>query len=132
MAGGSAPDRGGGGRLAPLRRLVRRVTLSEEQLEAERLQDSAARAGCRLASECSRGELATLSGRLRTVVYAPRTHLPALEAELYDGTGVVTLVWLGRRTIAGIEPGRELTATGRVALRDGDPVIYNPYYRLSA
>ena len=41
-----------------------------------------------------------------------------------------TLVWLGRRAIPGIEPGRELNVRGRVALRDGRKVIYNPYYEL--
>ena len=60
--------------------------------------------------------LCAISGRLRTVVYTPRTKLPTLEAELYDGSDVVTLVWLGRRHIAGIEPGRQLTVRGRVAI----------------
>jgi hypothetical protein len=45
---------------------------------------------------------------------------------------VVTLVFLGRRSIAGIEPGRQLTARGRIAIRDGRKVIYNPYYELEA
>jgi hypothetical protein len=43
---------------------------------------------------------------------------------------VVTLVWLGRRQIAGIEPGRPITARGRMAVRDDRKVIYNPYYEL--
>jgi hypothetical protein len=43
---------------------------------------------------------------------------------------VVTLVWLGRRHIAGIEPGRQITARGRLAVRDDRKVIYNPYYEL--
>ncbi|MPZ27843.1 MAG: DNA-binding protein [Micromonosporaceae bacterium] len=111
-------------------RLVRRLTASEEQLDAERLQDDASRSGCVLARECRRGQLVTLAGRLRTVVYTPRTNLPTLEAELYDGTGMVTLVWLGRRRIAGIEPGRALTVRGRLALRDDHKVIYNPFYEL--
>jgi hypothetical protein len=64
------------------------------------------------------------------VVYTPRTNLPTLEADLFDGTDVVTLVWLGRRHIAGIEPGRMLTVRGRVAVRDDRKVIYNPYYEL--
>ena len=62
----------------------------------------------------------------------PRTNLPTLEAELYDGSDVVTLVFLGRRSIAGIEPGRQLTARGRIAIRDDRKVIYNPYYELEA
>ena len=52
------------------------------------------------------------------------------EADLYDGSDVVTLVWLGRRHIAGIEPGRALSVRGRIAVREGRKVIYNPYYEL--
>jgi hypothetical protein len=115
---------------SPLRRLVRRLTASEQQLEAERLQADATRSGCVLSGQCQRGQLVNLTGRLRTVVYTPRTNLPTLEAELYDGSGAVTLVWLGRRRIAGVEPGRCLTVRGRLALRDDRKVIYNPYYEL--
>jgi hypothetical protein len=44
----------------------------------------------------------------------------------------VTLVWLGRRRIPGIEPGRTLTACGRFADVEGKRVIYNPRYELGA
>ncbi|MFD1048108.1 hypothetical protein ACFQ1S_22485, partial [Kibdelosporangium lantanae] len=40
------------------------------------------------------------------------------------------LVWLGRRRIPGIEPGRTVKAKGRIAVRDGRKVLYNPYYEL--
>lgn len=126
--GGAESTRGA--RTSPLRRLVRRLATSEQQLDAERLQRDATRCGHELTARCRRGELVTLSGRLRTVVYTPRTNLPTLEAELFDGSGTVTLVWLGRRRITGIEPGRQLTVHGRVALRADRPVIYNPYYEL--
>jgi hypothetical protein len=54
-----------------------------------------------------------------------------VQAELFDGTGAVRLVWLGRRRIAGIEPGRSLVARGRIARQSsGDLVIYNPWYEL--
>ena len=49
----------------------------------------------------------------------PRGGVPALEAELYDGSGVITLVWLGRRRIAGIAPGRPLEVEGRIGVQDG-------------
>jgi hypothetical protein len=42
----------------------------------------------------------------------------------------VTLVWIGRRRIAGIEPGKTLLVRGRVGERNGQKVIYNPYYEL--
>lgn len=71
-----------------------------------------------------------LRGTLRTVTLRPRGGVPALEAELYDGTGVLTLVWLGRRRIAGIDPGRALEVVGRIGSHEGTRVIYNPKYEL--
>jgi hypothetical protein len=115
-----------------LKRLLQRLTASEDELDAESLQRESAKSGCMLAGQCRRGQLVAVSGRLRTVVYTPRTNLPTLEADLYDGSDTVTLVWLGRRHIAGIEPGRQVTARGRVAVRDDRKVIYNPYYELEA
>lgn len=118
-------------RPSPFRKFFRRLTASEAELDAEELQRSTAKkSGCTPACDVKRGQTVSVSGRLRTVVYTPRTTLPTLEADLYDGSDVVTLVWLGRRQITGIEPGRQLTARGRLALRDGRKVIYNPYYEL--
>lgn len=115
-----------------MRRFFHRLAASEAELDAEELQRESAESGSVLAGLCRRGQLVSVSGRLRTVVYTPRTNLPTLEADLYDGSDVVTLVWLGRRHIAGIEPGRQLTARGRIAVRDDRKVIYNPYYELEA
>ena len=49
-----------------------------------------------------------------SVSQRPRAGVPAVEADLFDGSGHLTVVFLGRRTIAGIEPGRRIIATGRV------------------
>jgi hypothetical protein len=110
--------------------MLRRLVASEAELDAEELARDAAASGCVLASDTDRGEQVTISGRLRTVVYTPRTTLPTLEADLFDGSDVVTLVWLGRRQIVGVEPGRQLTVKGRIAVRNDRKVIYNPYYEL--
>lgn len=115
-----------------LRRLLRKLTASEEELDAEELRAETVAAGCTAAFDAHRGQVVSVTGRLRTVVYTPRTNLPTLEADLYDGSDVVTLVWLGRRQIAGIEPGRMLTARGRMAVRDDRKVMYNPYYELES
>jgi hypothetical protein len=119
-------------RTTGLRRFLARLTASDEELQAEELQRDSAKCGAIPAGQCSKGQVVSVSGRLRTVAYTPRTNLPTLEADLYDGTDVVTLVFLGRRSIAGIEPGRQLTAKGRIAIRDDRKVIYNPYYELEA
>jgi hypothetical protein len=69
-------------------------------------------------------------GRLRSVEACPKSAGAEVEAELYDGTDSVTLVWIGRRKIPGIEPGRNILVHGRVGDRGGARVIYNPYYEL--
>lgn len=71
-----------------------------------------------------------LRGTLKTVTLRPRGGVPALEAELYDGSGVLTIVWLGRRRIAGIDPGRSLEVQGRVGQHAGERIIFNPRYEL--
>lgn len=113
-----------------LRGLLRRLTATSAELEASELRRESAESGSVPAGQCCRGQVVAVSGRLRTVVYTPRTNLPTLEADLYDGSDVVTLVWLGRRHIAGIEPGRQMTARGRIAVREDRKVIYNPHYEL--
>jgi hypothetical protein len=115
-----------------LRRFFRRLFASEAELDAEELQRDAAESGSTPACDVHRGEMVSVTGRLRTVVYTPRTNLPTLEAELYDGSDLVRLVWLGRRHIAGIEPGRLITVRGRCAMQDDRKVIYNPHYELEA
>ena len=45
---------------------------------------------------------------MHTVTLQPRAGVPALEAELYDGSDVLTLIWLGRRRITGIDCGRNM------------------------
>jgi hypothetical protein len=119
-------------RPSPFRKFLRRLVATEAELDAEELKRSSTASGCTPACDVKRGQLVSVTGRLRTVVYTPRTNLPTLEAELWDGSDVVTLVWLGRRHIAGIEPGRQLTVRGRISIRDERKVIYNPYYELES
>lgn len=110
--------------------LRKRLTASTNRLEAAELQSEAEREACVRVSDLRRGELVTVTGRLRAVVYTPTENVPTLEAELFDGSASVTLVWLGRRRIAGIEPGRRLLARGRVGVYKGRQAVYNPWYEL--
>jgi hypothetical protein len=110
--------------------MLDRLSSSQEDLESEELREDAATAGCTRIGDCHDRQVVTVTGTLRTVTLRPRAGVPALEAELFDGTEGVTLVWLGRRRIPGIEPGRTIKAQGRIAMRDGHKVLYNPYYEL--
>lgn len=113
-----------------LSRLVKRLTRDVDELDADELSENSAAGGARRAADCRSGEEVVMLGRLRSVELRPSTEAASLEAELFDGTEGVTLVWLGRRKIPGIEPGRTLKVRGRLAERDGRKVLYNPYYEL--
>ncbi len=101
-------------------------------IEAEELKRDSRKAGCTPIASHGDRDMVTLHGSLNTVTLRPRGGVLALEAELYDGSGSVTLVWLGRRQIAGISPSRQLTVEGRLACSDGRRVLYNPRYELTA
>ena len=115
-----------------LARGLQRLTADDHSIDAEELRADSASAGCEPLGSCRKGAVVTVTGRLKSVVYTPRENVPTLEAELFDGSGSVTLVWLGRRRIPGIEPGRTVTARGRFSAFDGKRVIYNPWYELGA
>jgi hypothetical protein len=116
-----------GGRL---RRALRGLASSQDEREAEELRDFSADRGARSIKNCQDREVVTVAGTLRTVTYSPRGGVPALEGELYDGTATITVIWLGRRKIAGVQPGVELVVSGRVGAVDGARVIFNPRYEL--
>lgn len=111
-------------------RWLRRLTSDEGELEADSLSLVTDAGGAMRADCCHPGERVEVLGKLRTVSLQPCDSLCALIAELYDGTDAIDLVWLGRRSIPGIEAGRTLRATGRIAMREGHKTIYNPTYHL--
>lgn len=113
-----------------LRGWLRRLTADDEVVEADELSSEVDASGCQPAASCGRGDPVTIIGRLRAVDLRPTDDLATLVAELYDGTDSVQLVWLGRRSIPGISPGRTVRARGRLAVRAGNKVIYNPDYQL--
>jgi hypothetical protein len=120
----------GGDEPGRLRRAVHRLTTQAHDLDAEDLQRQGDRIGATPVAACVDRTPVTVFGTVRSLTIRPRAGAPALEADLFDGSDVVTLVWLGRRTIAGIEPGRQLRASGRITSAEGRRLIYNPRYEL--
>ena len=116
-----------GGRL---RRAVRRLASEDAELEADDLQRESAEDGATTVAKCPDRGIVTVYGRVRSLTLRPRAGTPSLEIDLYDGSGTVTLVWLGRREIAGISPGRQIRATGRITSSGSRRVIFNPRYEL--
>jgi hypothetical protein len=98
--------------------------------EARDLRETYATTGVDRIADAPDRQVVRLRGTLRTVTLRPRGGVPALEAELFDGSGVITVVWLGRRRIGGISPGRSLQVRGRIGRHDGMRTMYNPRYEL--
>ena len=73
---------------------------------------------------------ALVEGRVRSVEVSPISGSPALRCELIDETGGVTLLFYGRRSIAGITPGVKMRAQGRIGTYKGHLAIANPLYSL--
>ncbi len=112
-----------------LRRSISKWASSSDQ-DARDLRKTYAESGLDTIAAAPDRERVRLRGTLRTVTLRPRGGVPALEAELFDGTGVVVVVWLGRRRISGISPGRAMEIEGRISAADGQRIMYNPRYEL--
>jgi hypothetical protein len=113
-----------------LSRLGERLTKSVTQIEADELKEDSARMGCTAMCDLRDRQEAVVAGTVRAVTLRPRVNVPALVVDLYDGSRTINLVWLGRRTIGGIEPGTYVRATGRVTVMRGIPTIFNPAYEI--
>lgn len=116
----------------PILRALSRLAASNADLESEERQKVVETAGATRISETSDRQSVTLRGTIKVLTMKPRSGTPWLEAEFADGSGEVTLIWMGRREIPGINAGRELTVTGRLSDVDGQRRMYNPRYELIA
>jgi hypothetical protein len=111
-------------------RVLKRMASSNEELESAELQKTVRDSGAVPIRQCRDREVVDLAGTIAAVTINPRGGHPALEAELRDGSGAVTLVWLGRRQIAGIHAGRSVLVSGRISCGEEGRIMYNPRYEL--
>ena len=116
----------------PVARALRRFGASNADLEAEARQKIVESTGASLIGDLRDREWAKLRGTITVLTMKPRSGTPWLEAEFNDGSGTLTLIWMGRRAIPGISAGRELIVSGRVSYVDGQRRLYNPLYELVA
>lgn len=107
-----------------------RWTRSQDEVEATELSSQVQAHGAEPIGSCQRGHAVCVHGVIRSVTLRPRASAPSLEAEVYDGSGHITLVWLGHRRLSGVDVGRPITAHGRVTCPQGTTTIFNPIYEL--
>ena len=73
---------------------------------------------------------AHVKGRVTSIKTAPRGSAPIVEVEVWDETGGVTLQFLGRREIVGLDVGSQVLAEGMVGETNGSLTILNPSYEI--
>jgi hypothetical protein len=114
------------------KKMIDRLTKPVEELDREQLTafcDSLALAPM---DEIEPRHRVRVGGEVRSVRIVPRAGAPALEVTVTDGRGSVVGVFLGRRKIAGLSPGRKVAIEG-VTARDGKRyLVFNPIYELLA
>ena len=114
-----------------LKSAISRLAMNTADIDAEKLAREVDEVSAQHLCDCKPGDQVTVLGTISSITVRPRGVALAFEAELYDGSGRVRLVWLGRRDIPGICAGRRLVAAGRLTYPNGEgPTLYNPTYTL--
>jgi amino acid transporter len=75
-------------------------------------------------------ERAHVRGRVTSIMTAPSGSAPGLDIEIWDESGGITLHFLGRRNMAGLNIGSTISAEGMVGESGGNLTIMNPSYEL--
>ena len=73
---------------------------------------------------------AHVTGNVTSIRTAPSSASPHVDIEIWDETGGITLQFIGRREITGLEVGSTICAEGMVGETDGNLVILNPSYEI--
>jgi hypothetical protein len=113
-----------------LKKSLKRLTTPVEELDREQLTTFCNTLGVTPTNEITPRKQVRVGGEVRSVRIVPRAGAPALEVTVTDGRGSATAVFLGRRKIAGVAPGRMIVLEGVAGQHDNRYLIFNPLYTL--
>jgi len=100
------------------------------ELDAERLVDRFAELRLQPLGELEARDRTKVCGEVKRMTIKPRSGIPSTEIVINDGTGDATVIFSGRRHVAGIEHGHCIVIEG-VAFADGNRLVFlNPKYAL--
>ena len=121
------------GVLDPFRRFFRRMAESDEQRYAEEILAWAESIpGSVRISGANPRERVKIAGVVRRITVRPLEGHESLEAIIFDGTGEVTVMWMGRRAIRGLSLGTKLIVEGLLAEQRGERRLVNPTFEFAA
>ena len=100
------------------------------ELDAERLVDRFADLRLQPLGELEARDRTKVCGEVKRMTIKPRSGIPSTEIVINDGTGDATVIFSGRRHVAGIEHGHCIVIEG-VAFADANRLVFlNPAYSL--
>ena len=86
--------------------------------------------GCVPIAEARWRQRVCVAGRVRSVRVAAQHDAPTVELILVDGTASISVIFLGRRSIAGVGVGTRMSVDGTVGIHKTRLAILNPSYQL--
>ncbi len=100
------------------------------ELDAERLVNRFAELRLQPIGELEARDRTKVCGEVKRMTIKPRSGIPSTEIVINDGTGDATVIFSGRRHVAGIEHGHCIIVEG-VAYADAKRLVFlNPKYSL--
>jgi hypothetical protein len=99
-------------------------------LDKARLHDRYEGLGLTHIDEAPRRTPVRVGGEVQAIQVVPRNGSPSLEVTISDGTGKAVAVFLGRRRMGGVNPGRGILLEGVGRGDDDRLVLLNPAYTL--
>jgi hypothetical protein len=114
------------------RRFLDRFTESDEGRLASSVQtwSESIPGTVRIAESPSRTPV-KLAGTVKRISLVPGEHHASLEALLTDGTGEVVAVWIGRRSIPGLQLGTRIVVKGVLSKAPSPRRMVNPSYEFA-
>jgi hypothetical protein len=103
----------------------------EERLADELHEWSATVEGTVRITDCPNRRRVKVAGVVRRITVRPVEGFEALEAVIYDGTGELTAVWLGRRVIPGLLLGSRLILEGVIGRDKRGLRMVNPIFEFA-
>jgi len=100
------------------------------EIDSERLVDRFADLRLQPLGELEARDRTKVCGEVKRMTIKPRSGIPSTEIVINDGTGDATVIFSGRRHVAGIEHGHCIVIEG-VAFADANRLVFlNPAYSL--
>src|SRR5918992_2794614 len=117
------------GLMDPIRRFFSRMAETDEERYSDEIQAWAATVpGTVRIKDAPKRSRVRLAGVVRRITVRPLEGNESLQALIDDGTGEVNVVWMGRRSIPGLNLGTRIVVEGVLGEQRSERRLVNPTF----